>query len=144
MFQEQDIIGWKSYKKGWAFMAVYGIGAAYGGHNDKTDEFIKNNCACIGWKDKEEPSLHKMLSKIKISDLIYIKSMSIVSKELIVKAVGIVVDDTIENKVNLEWASPLSGYGREAKKFLSHLRCIKITFLIIPYMRSIYLIYKIE
>lgn len=101
MFQKQDIIGWKSYKKGWGFMAVYGIGSAYGGHNDKTDEFLKNNCACIGWRYKEAPSLHKMLSKIKISDLIYIKSMSIASKELIVKAVGIVVDDTVQDKVNL-------------------------------------------
>lgn len=82
-------------------MAIFGIGAAYGGHNDKTEKFINNNCACIGWAEDEAPSLHKMLSKIKISDFIYIKSMSIASKKLIVKAVGIVVDDKIEEKIDL-------------------------------------------
>jgi hypothetical protein len=82
-------------------MAVYGIGAAYGGKRDKTGDFLKNQCACIGWDEDEAPSLHKMLSKIKISDFIYIKSMSISTKQLIVKAVGIVVDDIIEDKGNL-------------------------------------------
>jgi hypothetical protein len=52
-------------------MAVFGIGAMYGGHNNKTNDFIKNHCACIGWSEDEAPSLHKMLSKIKISDFIY-------------------------------------------------------------------------
>jgi hypothetical protein len=90
-------------------MAVYGIGAAYGGNRDKTKDFLDKSCACIGWNEHEAPSLHKMLSKIKISDFIYIKSMSIATKELIVKAVGIVVDDNIEEKgklgkgVTVEW-----------------------------------------
>ncbi|GAB1795492.1 hypothetical protein [Priestia aryabhattai] len=82
-------------------MAVYGIGAAYGGRNDKTKDFLHNNCACIGWGEQDAPSLYKLLSKIKISDFIYIKSMSISTKELLIKAVGIVEDDTIETKSTL-------------------------------------------
>lgn len=38
-------------------MGVYGIGAAYGGHRDKTEEFLSNQCACIGWNEIEAPSL---------------------------------------------------------------------------------------
>lgn len=82
-------------------MAVYGIGAAYGGRNDKTKDFLHNNCACIGWGEQDAPSLHKLLSKIKISDFIYIKSMSISTKELVIKAVGVVYDDIIEDKSTL-------------------------------------------
>jgi hypothetical protein len=82
-------------------MGVYGIGAAYGGHRDKTKDFLSNQCACIGWNETEAPSLHKMLSKIRTSDFIYIKSMSISTKSLIIKAVGIVVDDNVEEKGHL-------------------------------------------
>jgi hypothetical protein len=42
-----------------------------------------------------------MLSKIKISDFIYIKSMSIASKQLIIIAAGIVVNDKIEEVPHL-------------------------------------------
>jgi hypothetical protein len=36
-------------------MAVFGIGAAYGGHNGKNGSFLKSNCACIGWDENEAP-----------------------------------------------------------------------------------------
>lgn len=82
-------------------MAIYGIGASYSGKFDKTNAFIENNCACIGWSVNDAPALHQILKKIKIGDFIYIKTMSITTKELHIKAVGIVMDDSIEEKSDL-------------------------------------------
>lgn len=92
-------------------MSVYGIGAMYGKSIDKKEDFLINNCACIGWKEEEAPALHKMLRKIKVGDFIYIKSFAISKKELRIKAVGIVIKDGIseeeENKfgvgVTIKW-----------------------------------------
>ena len=78
-------------------MAIYGIGAMYDCTYDKKMDFIKNNCVCIGYGLQDAPALHKMLSKVKIGDFIYIKSLTgQSSKALIIKAVGIVTDDRVE------------------------------------------------
>ncbi|AHV97073.1 hypothetical protein [Paenibacillus sabinae] len=83
-------------------MAIYGIGAMYGRTQDKKDEFIQNNCACIGYDPADAPALHKMLNKLKTGDFIYIKSIAGQSeKSLVIKAVGIVTDDHIENRNGL-------------------------------------------
>ncbi|MGE7860393.1 hypothetical protein ACQKOA_04920 [Bacillus mobilis] len=78
-------------------MAIYGIGAMYGRSVNKKDEFLINDCACIGWEKEDAPALHKMFQKIKVGDFLYIKSFVVNKKELRVKAVGIVIDDTIKN-----------------------------------------------
>ena len=77
-------------------MAVWGIGAYYIGTvpADKTQEFINNNCACIGWGEDKAPALHQMLKSIKNGDIVYIKSFY-KYRELFIKAVGIVTDNTI-------------------------------------------------
>ncbi|WP_220027993.1 hypothetical protein [Paenibacillus sp. S02] len=59
---------------------------------------------------QDAPALHKMLSKVKIGDFIYIKSLTgQSSKALIIKAVGIVTDDRVEEHnglglgVSMKW-----------------------------------------
>ncbi len=86
---------------------MYGLGAMYG-KSDMSKQFIAHRVACIGWGVNEAPALYMMLRKVKVSDFIYIKSISIANKELIIKAVGVVVDDKIEdysygNGVNVIW-----------------------------------------
>ncbi|WP_243388503.1 hypothetical protein [Bacillus kexueae] len=99
-------------------MAIYGIGAMYGGTRDKSNEFLKQKCACIGWDEKEAPGLHKMLTKIKTGDFIYIKSMDISKKSLGIKAIGVVYDDQIKDYglgkgVSVKWLWPLEGVSQE-------------------------------
>ncbi len=75
-------------------MAIWGIGAFYNSAEpaDKTEEFINNDCACIGWNNDEAPALHLMLNSIKLGDIMYIKSFIPKTKQLNIKAVGIVND----------------------------------------------------
>lgn len=92
-------------------MAIYGFGAYY--DRDVSKEFISNGLACLGWSSKKAPSLHKLLKHIKIGDLIYIKSHP-PDKGLTIKAVGIILDDTLSNTdmgtcLNVEWI--WSGYN---------------------------------
>lgn len=77
-----------------------------------------------------------MLSKIRISDFIYIKSMSISTKSLIIKAVGIVVDDNIEEKGHLGKGVTVDWLWNGKKKFQSQPKCIKIMYLIKLFMKN--------
>ena len=76
-------------------MAVWGFGSMYGGKDEKLGTFIKDKCVCIGWKEDEAPALHQMLKKIKTCDWVYVKSLNKTKGILLVKAIGIVNDDTI-------------------------------------------------
>ncbi|MDD3653118.1 MAG: hypothetical protein PHO01_02850 [Desulfotomaculaceae bacterium] len=76
-------------------MAIYGIGAMYEGKYDMTQIFIDNKCACIGWEPDDAPVLYSILRKVKIGDFIYIKSIVIASKEIRIKAIGVIVDYNI-------------------------------------------------
>jgi hypothetical protein len=87
-------------------MAIYGIGAYYP-PDDVSDDFVLRKIACIGWSEEEASSLHQILRYIKIGDIIYIKS-SPIGQGLRVKAVGLVVDNEIEEYdlgmgVKVEW-----------------------------------------
>lgn len=75
-------------------MAVWGIGAYYSGQNnpDKTAEFLAQAGAFVGWNYCNAPSLHNMLKSIRVGDIIYIKSYTIKTKSLNIKAIGIVDD----------------------------------------------------
>ena len=53
-------------------MAIFGIGARY--EKDVSNDFILEECACIGWTQTEAGSLYEMLRRIKKGDIIYIKS----------------------------------------------------------------------
>ena len=73
-------------------MAVWGIGAYYKGSNssDKTAEFLNDGCAYIGWDETEVSALYWMFDSIKIGDIVYIKSFVPKTKQLHIKAIGIV------------------------------------------------------
>jgi hypothetical protein len=75
-------------------MAIYGIGATY--ESDVSPKFIKKGLACVGWEEEVAQPLHGMLKRIKIGDIVYIKSHP-PSIGLIVKAVGIVISDELKN-----------------------------------------------
>ena len=73
-------------------MAIYGIGAYYG--KDMTSVFLKKKVACVGWDEDDAPTLHKIMSHIKIGDIIYIKKYP-PNKGLTIKAIGLVADDSV-------------------------------------------------
>ncbi|MEA3002306.1 MAG: hypothetical protein QOH81_1094 [Sphingomonadales bacterium] len=79
-------------------MAIYGFGAAFGGTDDMTSEFIRASGAFVGWKPDEAPAAHAMLKQIEVGDLVFLKSFP-PSVGLIVKAAGIV----IETDERMEW-----------------------------------------
>ena len=74
-------------------MAIFGVGAYYDG--DVSDDFISNNIAGPGWSVEEAPELHQFINTLKVGDIVYLKSASPASADIIVKAIGIVVDDEL-------------------------------------------------
>lgn len=84
-------------------MAVWGIGAYYKGSSpaDKTDEFLNDKRAYIGWNEPDAPALYRMFDSIKAGDLIYIKSFAPKTKQLQIKAVGIVKDTKKKTSASL-------------------------------------------
>ena len=92
-------------------MAVWGIGAYYKGSSpaDKTDEFLNDKRAYIGWNEPDAPALYRMFDSIKAGDLIYIKSFAPKTKQLQIKAVGIVKDtkkeasDSLGTGISVRW-----------------------------------------
>jgi len=75
-------------------MAIYGIGAFYDGTTDVSPDFISQGVACLGWAATDAPALHRLLAHVKTGDILYIKAHP-PGRELTVKAVGIVVDETV-------------------------------------------------
>lgn len=74
-------------------MGIFAIGAYYDG--DVSSDFIENNIAGPGWSEEEAPELHQFINSLKVGDIVYIKSASPSSKDIIVKAIGVVTDDTL-------------------------------------------------
>ena len=90
-------------------MAIYGIGAMFGGTEDMTEVFLEQCGAYLGWTVKEAPFAHQMLRRITVGDLIFIKSYP-PTVGLQVKAVGIVTDPADEfpdwdlgTRVGVQW-----------------------------------------
>ncbi len=90
-------------------MAVYGIGAMYGGADDQTDNFIKMSVACVGWSPTDAPAAHAQMASVKTGDVFFIKSYA-PTAGLHIKAVGIVTDgtfrkitDTVGWGVSVRW-----------------------------------------
>lgn len=78
-------------------MSVWGIGAFY--ESDVSEKFISQGCACIGWNKADAPSLYQMLTSVKIGDIIYLKSFSPRKKQLLIKAIGIVVNNKLDSEM---------------------------------------------
>lgn len=92
-------------------MAIYGIGAYY--DDDVSDYFIEQNCACIGYGKSEASSLYEMLRRIKIGDIIYIKSFSIQKQTIHIKAIGFVIGRNIKEYNYSDSSTESMGYGRK-------------------------------
>lgn len=74
-------------------MAIFGAGSYW--DSDKTSDFVANNVVVIGWNYKDAPGLHQLLRLLKVGDIVYLKSSPPGKKQLIIKAVGIILDDKI-------------------------------------------------
>jgi hypothetical protein len=75
-------------------MAIYAFGAYYDG-DDASGDFILNNVAGPGWSISDAPELHQFVRSLKVGDIIYIKSYSPTSPDIVVKAIGVITDDHI-------------------------------------------------
>ena len=81
-------------------MAIFGVGAHWDG-SDKTSDFIHHNLAVIGWDEKKAPGLHQIMRHMKVGDIVYLKSFYLRKSRLIVKAIGIILDDEILETTDL-------------------------------------------
>ncbi|MGO8879901.1 MAG: hypothetical protein ACLPVO_15565 [Desulfomonilaceae bacterium] len=73
-------------------MAIFGVGAHWDGR-DKTSDFIHHNVAAIGRDQKDAPGLHQIMRHMKAGDIAYLKSIYLRKSRLIVKAIGIILDE---------------------------------------------------
>jgi len=83
---------------------MWGIGAYWSGDNppDKTQSFIDEQCAQIGWSSNDAPALYEQFAQIEAGDIIYIKSKP-PGKKLHIKAIGYVLDKPDGSKVKVKW-----------------------------------------
>lgn len=76
-------------------MAIYAIGANFNNDGDVSDQFIANNIAGPGWSVSDAPELHQFIRSLKVGDIVYIKAFSPSSPDIIVKAIGVIIDDHV-------------------------------------------------
>jgi hypothetical protein len=79
-------------------MAIYGIGAFY--DEDVSDKFVRANIVGAGWSAHDAPELHQFIRSLKVGDIVYIKAFPPGSREIIVKAIGVIADDVIVDDEN--------------------------------------------
>ena len=91
-------------------MAIYGIGAYY--DEDVSQDFIKRKIIGCGWSEKDAPEI-SILRSLKVGDIVYLKSFSPSSEDLIIKGIGIIVDDVVIEK------SSIVQCGRNVRWFLT-------------------------
>ena len=75
-------------------MGIFGLGAFYQEEGDMTQVFLSNGVGCVGWSYQDAPGLHRLIRHVKVGDILYIKAQP-ATKGLIIKAVGIVLDDEV-------------------------------------------------
>lgn len=96
-------------------MAVFGAGAYY--NVDVTKDFLKQGCFCIGYEKKDASALYEMLRRVKIGDIVYLKSFNMGKKgesgKIFIKAIGFVVGQSIKS-LTFDDGSDM-GYGRKVK-----------------------------
>ncbi|MDF2590901.1 MAG: hypothetical protein K0S75_367 [Clostridia bacterium] len=91
-------------------MSIHGIGAYY--DDDVSSSFITESCACIGYGKSEASSLYEMLRRIKIGDIIYIKSYQPTTHTVFIKAIGFVTGKNVK-EYNFPGSNESMGYGRK-------------------------------
>ena len=72
-------------------MAIFGIGAFF--EKDVSQAFIKKNLVGIGHSVEGAPELHQFMRTLKVGDIVYIKSFSPRSRHILVKEIGVIIDD---------------------------------------------------
>ncbi|ARU26079.1 hypothetical protein [Cellvibrio sp. PSBB006] len=80
-------------------MAIFAIGAYY--DEDVSGDFISNNIAGPGWGLEEAPELHQFIRCLKVGDIVYIKSASPSSSDIIVKGIGVIANDEVVTTGNV-------------------------------------------
>ena len=45
-------------------MAIWGVGAKFGGWDNKLDSFVKESFWCTGFKEQEKPEVYEMIKSI--------------------------------------------------------------------------------
>jgi hypothetical protein len=93
-------------------MAIFGIGAYY--EEDVSQDFIKANLVGVGWAANDAPELHQFMRALKVGDIVYIKAFSPSSPDIIVKAIGIIINDEIRTPAN---SNDLVSCGRNVRWF---------------------------
>ncbi len=88
-------------------MGIYAIGAYY--DEDVSGEFIVNNIAGPGWDNTQAPELHQFVRSLKVGDIVYIKSAPPSSSDIMVKGIGVIIDDQVVT------TSPVVSAGRNIK-----------------------------
>ena len=94
-------------------MAMFGIGAF--NEEDVSGGFISGNLVGVGWDECDAPELHQFVRSLKVGDIVYIKAFPPGAKQIIVKAVGLITDNVIQDKAtsnglvscgrNVRWTS---------------------------------------
>ncbi len=79
-------------------MAIYGIGAFQDGRIDVAPQFVELSAAGTNWSSEDAPVIHHILRRVIVGDLIYIKAFVPQRSELLIKAVGIVIDDRVRRR----------------------------------------------
>ena len=74
-------------------MAIYGIGAYFS--SDVSKDFILNNIVGTGWSKLDAPELFQYIQSLEVGDIVYIKSCSPSSSDIIIKGIGIIKDDVL-------------------------------------------------
>ncbi len=91
-------------------MAIFGIGAYY--DEDVSAEFIQANIVGVGWNVKDAPELHQFMCALKVGDIVYIKAFSPSSPDIIIKAIGIIMNAEIRTAAN---SNDLVACGRNVR-----------------------------
>lgn len=80
-------------------MAVFGAGTYF--DFDVTKDFLEEGCFCIGYEKGDAIALFEMLRRVKIGDIVYLKSFSMGKKGesgmVFIKAIGFVVGQNIKS-----------------------------------------------
>jgi len=96
-------------------MAIFGAGAYY--DVDVTKDFLEQECFCIGYEKKDASALYEMLRRVKIGDIVYLKSFHMGKKgeygKIFIKAIGFVVGQNIKS-FTFSSGNDM-GYGRKVK-----------------------------
>ncbi len=75
-------------------MAIWGIGAYYfDDREDKSDIFINEGTAFIGYLEKDKPEYYELIKQVKIGDVLVLKARFPLNRHVLrIKAIGMATD----------------------------------------------------